>query len=77
MCMVMQMGEFKKIIDVSLGEEVKKLLKFNSDLKVTPELKEKIYSFPNDELIKVTKEIGSLKITDAELVTEELLQKEL
>ena len=72
------MAEAKKFIDVNLAEEVKEFISVNSDVECKKELKDKIFSFDDLELIKVTKEIGSsTKILGADILTEELLAKEL
>ncbi len=71
------MTELTKIIDVDLAEDIKNLVKLNSEVEVIAAVKQKIEEFNNDDLVKVTKEIGSLKIIDVELLDEELLAKEL
>lgn len=71
------MVDGKQIIDIDLAEDVKQLLKINEDIEISNELKSKINSFNNDDFLKVTKAIGSLKILDAELVDDELLTREL
>ena len=71
------MVDEKQIIDIDLAEDVKQLLKINEDIEISNELKSKINSFNNDDFLKVTKAIGSLKILGAELVDDELLTREL
>lgn len=71
------MADEKQIIDIDLAEDVKQLLKVNEDIEINNELKSKINNFNNDDFLKVTKAIGSLKILDAELVDDELLTREL
>ena len=65
------------IISIELVEDMKDLVKFNEDVQIEKSVEEKLNSLGNDDLIKVTKELGSLKIKDIELVNEELLKKEL
>ncbi|MBU3958161.1 MAG: hypothetical protein KKB25_03735 [Nanoarchaeota archaeon] len=71
------MADEKQIIDIDLAEDVKQLLKVNEDIEISGELKGKINAFDDDDFLKVTKAIGSLKILDAELVDDELLTREL
>ena len=63
--------------EIELAEDLKDLIKFNPDVKASDDIKEKIKKFDDDNLIKVTKECGSLIIKDVEHVTEELLKKDL
>ena len=69
--------EVKQLISIELAEDVQNLIKFNKDVEIDAKLKEDIESFDSCELIKLTKEIGSLKIKGAEIVDDELLEREL
>lgn len=72
------MGSAVKFVDIDLAEDVKGFVLCNNDVTCNNELKEKILDYDNDDLLKVTKEIGSFtKILSVELVNEELLAKEL
>ncbi len=74
---VNNMADGKLIIDIDLAEDVKQLVKVNEDIQISAELKNKINNFSNDDFLKVTKCIGSLKILNVELVDEALLAEEL
>lgn len=68
----------KHIIDIDSAKEVKQLIEINDDIEIAPELEKQVNAFDDDDLLKVTKTIGSFtKILAVELVTEELLQKDL
>ena len=67
----------KTVIDVDLAGNVKKLIKINKDVQIDNSIAKKVNEFDDYDLLKVTKGIGSLKIIDAELVDEKLLEKEL
>lgn len=71
------MVEIMEIVAVELASDVKGLIQWNPDVQISKELKQKLSEFQDDDLIKVKKEIGSLKITHVEKVTEELLEREL
>lgn len=72
------MTEIVKFVDIDLAEDVKGFILCNSDVTCDKRMKDKILAFDNDDLLKVTKEIGSFtKILDVELVDEALLTKEL
>ena len=67
-----------QIVDIDMTEDVQELIKVNTDITCSDELKKKILDAPKGELLKVSKEIGSFtKILAVELVTDELLAKEL
>ncbi|VVB66060.1 Uncharacterised protein [Candidatus Gugararchaeum adminiculabundum] len=67
-----------KIVDIDLTEDVQEFIKVNADVTCSEELKKKILEAPKGELLKVSKEIGSFtKILSVEIVTDELLIKEL
>ncbi|MFA5108690.1 MAG: hypothetical protein WC492_04120 [Candidatus Micrarchaeia archaeon] len=67
-----------KIIDIDLTEDVQEFIKVNADVTCSDLLKKVISDAPKGELLKVSKEIGSFtKIISVEIVTEELLAKEL
>ena len=71
------MGALKSFVAIELADDIKKLVKFNEDVDIIQSLKDKLDKFDDDDMVKITKEIGSLKITDLELVNEELLEREL
>jgi len=66
-----------KFVSIELAEDVKNLVKFNSDVKVEEHIKRKIFSFQDDDILVVTKEVTPLKIIDVELVDEKLLSSAL
>ena len=64
--------------EVELAEDVKNFISFNSDSYTDESLKDEIFDYDNDDLLKVTKNIGSpIKITKVEKITDELLDKAL
>jgi len=67
----------KGTISIELVEDVKELVGSNLDVKISDELKNKLDGFGSDELVEIKKEIGSLKITNIELVTEESVKRGL
>ena len=71
------MPKLEPVISIELAEDMKHLLKHNTDVVITDTLQQQIIDSDNDDLLKITKEFGSFKITAVELVTEELLDKEL
>lgn len=72
------MPDIVKFVDIDLAEDVKGFVLCNSDVTCDEEMKAKILAFDNDDLLKVTKEMGSFtKILKVELVDEALLAKEL
>jgi len=67
-----------KFVSIELAEDVKNLVKFNSDVKVEGHVKHKILGFQDDDILEVTKQFSPfLKIIDVKLVDEKLLEKEL
>jgi len=65
-----------KFVSIELAEDVKNLVKF-SDVRVEEHIKRKIFSFQDDDILVVTKEVTPLKIIDVELVDEKLLSSAL
>ena len=66
-----------KFFEIDLAEDVKAYVEAYSDA-CTDEIKTKLNNFSSDDLLKVEKVISSpLKIKNVELVTEELLSKDL
>ena len=64
-------------IEVELASDVKKLIKINQDVQIEESLKNEIINYDDDDLLKVTKEFGSLKIKAVEPITDALLSKEI
>ena len=61
--------------EVELAEDLKGFISFNAD-SCTETLKITILNYNNDDLIKVTKKVASpIKITNVELITDELLNE--
>jgi len=72
------MTETKQIIDIDLAEDVKEFVSQNNEVQIEGDLKQKINGADNDELLKITKYIGSpTKIVNVEIVDDVLIEKEL
>lgn len=66
------------IIDSILAADLQDRINLNPDYEFeSPELKEKIFSFAGDELIRYKTELGSIKILAADPITEDSIEKEL
>ena len=71
------MDEKTKFAEYELAEDVQDFIVFNSDVKVSPELKETIEEFDPETMLKVTKIIGSATvIEDVQEATAQLIESD-
>ena len=56
------------IVDSILAADLKEIVNLNKDVECEDGLKKQINDFDDNALIKFTKELGSIKITNAELI---------
>lgn len=67
-----------EVVDSILAGDLKDLIALNSDVVCNDDLKNKINSYAdNDKLLQYKKELGSIKITAVDEITEEKLIAEL
>lgn len=66
------------VVDSMLAGDLKDLLNTNRDIKCSDSFKQMIFEIKdNDTLLKVTKKFGSIEIVDVQIITDELLIKDL
>lgn len=70
------MADDKIIYDVDLVADVKSLVAMNSDISwADDKLKDKLLTLGEDDLVRVGKKIGSLKIMSIDLIDNDFLIK--
>lgn len=63
--------------EIMLALDLKELIENNQDVVVEKKIADEIYAFEDDDMIKIEKSLGSINITSAEKVTEEMIEKDL
>lgn len=75
-CAICKKLMIKPMISMDLAGDIKSLVILNPDVKINENLKSRLNTYDDYDLVKITKEFGSFKITNLELVTEELIKKD-
>ena len=71
-----KMAEKIVVYDINLSQDLRILVSENPDIKYADaSLKDKIFSIPNDELVRVGKVISSIKIVSVDVVSVDFLKK--